>query len=360
MRTNVYLVTNTKGDTAMPEAMPESQALQDREFCFRVTFTGLALASESFKTDLAVLRDYFDKNTQGDSGVSDERAEGVVPMRVSLGRLMDQSFALDETDRVNLSRTDWCNLIFGFQKVRRNKDEGVTVGFQAWFSTSDRKHKIVVVLPDPAPSEATSESVVLMIQYTGCAAFLLFKTEKSRTESVRIPNTQNVGNGGVASSNNGGVARSDSLRSLSFRFTGHEMTRYLEHLRDAFENRFVKVPGAGPHEVGIRKNVQLLMHLDFIVDEEDPENLEHQSTFHNRNPMHIFYIRRNKGQAEVFASNPFFHAKLRSADNKHTVQVLVPVDRTPGEPVIIMQYTGPLRFKTYKTPKGLCQAVKKQ
>ncbi len=355
MRTNVYLVT--KGDTAMPEAMPESQALQDREFAFRVTFTGLALASESFKTDLAVLRHYFDKNTQGDSGVSDERAEGVVPMRVSLGRLMDQSFALDDTDRVNLSRTEWCNLIFGFQKVRRNKDEGVTVGFQAWFSTSDRKHKIVVVLPDPAPSEETSESVVLMIQYTGFLRFLLFKTEKSRTESVRIPNTQNVGNGGFASSN--------SQRSLSFRFTGLPeilefigFKTYLEHLRDAFESRFVNL-GAGPHKVGIRNNVQLLMHLAFKVDDKDPENLQHQSTFYNHNPMHILDIRRNEGREKLFASNPFFDATLRSADDKHTVRVLVPVDRTPGEPVIIMQYTGPLRFKTYNTQKGLCQAVKK-
>ncbi len=101
------------------------------------------------------------------------------------------------------------------------------------------------------------------------------------------------------------------------------------------------------------------MHLAFIVDEKDPENLQHQSTFYNRNPMYILDIRRNEGQEKVFASNPFFHAKLRSADNKHTVQVLVPVDRTPGKPVIIMQYTGPLCFKTYKTQEGLCQAVKK-
>ncbi len=234
MRTNVYLVT--KGDTAMPEAKPESQAVQDREFCFRFTFTGLALTSENFKTDLAVLRDYFDKNTQGDSCVSNERAEGVGPMRVSLGRLLDQSFALDETDPVNLSSSQWCNQIFEFRSVSRNKNAEVTVGFQAYFRSTDKKHKIVVVLPDPAPSEATSKSVVLMIQYRGFLSFLLFETPTCRTEAVRIPSTQNAGNGSVASSNNGGVARSDSLRSLSFRFTGHKITTYLDHLREAFES----------------------------------------------------------------------------------------------------------------------------
>lgn len=162
-------------------------------------------------------------------------------------------------------------------------------------------------------------------------------------------------------------AGSNSLRSLRFRFTGmplmlesHCTSTYLEHLRDAFQSRFLSVPGAGPHRRGIRVGVQRIMRLAFAVDDRDPENLEHQSTFYGDNPMQILNIRRNCVHRDLFASNPFFDAELRSADRKHTVRVMLPVDRAPGEPVIIIQYTGPLSFRLYSNPKGRCQAVQRQ
>jgi hypothetical protein len=195
MRTNVYLVT--QADTAMPESQagfrdtPLNDTLlldRKRVLSFRSTLTGLAL-EHSFvsNTNVQHLRSYFDVNTR-ETGVSGARPSDrfvVDPMCFTLRDLLNVSFNLDETDRVNLSKSEWLHLSFDFGQVRRNKDRaGLPDGFQAWFRSTDTKHRIVVVLPDPKP--ATSESDVLMIEYTGFLHFKLYETPAGRCQRVRL------------------------------------------------------------------------------------------------------------------------------------------------------------------------------
>jgi hypothetical protein len=195
MRTNVYLVT--QADTAMPESQAGSHdtplndtLLQDRKrvLSFRSTLKGLALErSDMLKIYVDHLRHSFDVNTRA-TGVSGTRLSDrfvVDPMCFTLRDLLNVSLNLDETDRVNLSKSEWLHLSFDFGQVRRNKDRpGLPDGFQAWFRSTDTKHRIVVVLPDPKP--ATSESDVLLIQYTGFLCFKLYETDGGRCQKVRL------------------------------------------------------------------------------------------------------------------------------------------------------------------------------
>jgi hypothetical protein len=198
MRTNVYLVT--QADTAMPESQAGSHdtplndtplndtLLQDRKrvLSFRSTLTQLALQNEVLNIYVDSLRHCFHANTRetGVSGALPSDRFSVDPMCKTLRDLLTVSFDL-ETDPVNLSHREWLDLSFDFGRVRRNKDRpGLPDGFQAWFQSRDTKHNIVVVLPDPAP--ATSESDVLMIQYTGFLSFKLFKTGGGRCQTVRL------------------------------------------------------------------------------------------------------------------------------------------------------------------------------
>jgi hypothetical protein len=133
------------------------------------------------------LRSYFDVNTRetGVSGARPSEVFVVAPMRMALRRLLNVSFELDETDPANLSRREWLDLSFAFRQVRRNKDRpGLPDGsFQAWFRSTDEKHRILVVMPDPAPSAPTF--AVLMIQYAGFLRFKTYATPGGRCETVR-------------------------------------------------------------------------------------------------------------------------------------------------------------------------------
>jgi hypothetical protein len=382
MRTNAYLVTRGDAESQLangtrePPQEPPREPPRERVLSVRFTLTGLALQNSFvMQTYVEQLRYYFDVNTR-ETGVSGARPSErfvVDPMCNTLRRLLNLSFDLDETDPANLSRREWLDLSFAFGRVRRNKDRpDLPDGFQAWFRSTDTKHNIVVVMPDPAPSEPTSD--VLMIQYTGFLRFRTYATPGGRCQTVRssVPGSSVPGSAPPARALATGATWDDipfdlkvrclklareleraeryRARVLCFQFRGHIALADHQELQQALEqwqNLYTQEHEPGAQQPILRRlETRLGAVFDAVFRPDGADEL-------NQPERPAFRVQAFR-QVSSIAGLRFLEVRATSADGLHRMRLHLMVG-APDYPLIdngtltriIFRYYGPQRFLTF-------------